>query len=97
MIIKKPTFIDKEVDCICDACGDSLYIKVAGERIKEGGQLSAEFGFASDGEDGNRYQVDLCQKCFFSTISSIKKRRNLLSLFAEDFEQPDETFGKVND
>lgn len=57
--------------------------------------LSAHWGYGSQ-HDGERYEVHLCENCFFRTLAGLRRERMVNSLFDQPVTTPqDETFGLV--
>lgn len=78
-------------DIHCAACGGSTRVPGYGQQH---GTLQAFWGYGSK-HDGERYQVHLCESCFFSTLAYLRQERRIHSLF--DHEQPadEQVFGQV--
>lgn len=72
----------------CDLCGDCTTNKNFGS---EYAVLEASWGYLSK-HDGNKYEIHLCEKCFFLTLDWMKKIRskNL------NINDNNARFGKVN-
>ncbi len=66
-------------DVNCDACGKSTTnYKDVGPNYAT---LESCWGYGSK-DDGNKYNIDLCEECFFEVLSFIKeKRRQVLGPF----------------
>lgn len=79
------------IDRCCDVCLDA---------VKEGtgaGQLQGYWPTAANGTM-ERYEVTLCQNCFFKVVSGLSRDRMLTGLFSEepdDFRRED--FGRLAD
>lgn len=54
-------------------------------------ELAAEFGEGSP-HAGKRYQVKLCEPCFFFALSTLKRQRTVNTMFDQD--TPGEDFGR---
>jgi hypothetical protein len=65
-------------DVLCDVCGDSTRVEGYGLQF---GALRASWGFGS-AHDGERYEVHLCEPCFFRTISGLRRERMVTSCSA---------------
>tara|TARA_R100001039_G_C1806674_1_gene80796 strand:+ start:388 stop:672 length:285 start_codon:yes stop_codon:yes gene_type:complete len=63
--------VDSVVGVICDVCGNEVCR--SGSK-PEFGTLSARWGYASS-HDGESYQVDLCEACFFSVLGGLREKR----------------------
>jgi len=90
-VIEKKS-VDTVVDTICDVCDASLNNDYCGHTYKEGGILSAQFGYGSK-QDGKAYHLDLCVTCFMFALSNLKEQRRVNTMFDGDKTQPDNTFG----
>ena len=69
--------IETVVDVTCDACGKSTRVDGGG---LEFGVLQAFWGYGSK-HDGERYEIHLCEGCFFSALSHILRDNALNNLF----------------
>ena len=74
------------VDKICDVCEESVIIELNNGKYEESGKLRANFGYGSQ-EDGNVYDLDLCEKCFKTALYALREQRR------EKFMLDDEKFG----
>ncbi|SDM97288.1 hypothetical protein [Vreelandella arcis] len=72
--------IDAVTDVVCDVCLSST--RVADEGL-EFATLQAQWGYGSQ-HDGERYELHLCESCFFSTLAYFKQERRVQNLFSED-------------
>lgn len=77
-------------DVLCDVCGDSTRVEGYGLQF---GTLRASWGYGS-AHDGERYEVHLCEPCFFRTISGLKRERMVNFMFSDE-EQEISDFGRV--
>ncbi|WP_406833972.1 hypothetical protein [Pseudomonas asiatica] len=79
--------VEKEavVDVSCDVCGSST-------RFLQYGMLQAHWGFGVL-HDGERYELHLCESCFFLTIAFLKQERRTATMFEGDSQQPEDDFG----
>jgi hypothetical protein len=75
---------------LCDVCGDSTRIEGYGLQF---GTLSASWGYGST-HDGERYEVHLCEPCFFRTISGLRRERMVNFMFSDE-DQDLRDFGLV--
>lgn len=73
----KPT---ESTHTVCDVCGDSTCVD---GRVPQVGRLCANWGSGSI-HDGQRYEIHLCECCFFRTLSGLRRERMVNSLFDED-------------
>lgn len=81
-------------DVLCDVCGTSTTKPGTPAQF---GVLSAHWGYGSQ-HDGERYEVHLCEGCFFSTLSGLRRQRMVEHMFDEESDQaikPDAPFGLV--
>lgn len=69
--------VETEVDRLCDVCNESVQIDVNGYKYEECAELIAEWGYGSK-EDGNKYQIDLCQDCFRFALNALKAHRSTI-------------------
>lgn len=67
-------------DVLCDVCGDSTRVEGGGLQF---GTLRASWGYGAT-HDGERYEVYLCEICFFRTISALKRERMVNFMFSEE-------------
>ena len=65
MEIKQLQQVKVITDVVCDVCNQSTELEFA--------TLSAHWGYGST-HDGERYELQLCKKCFFLCTGDIKKR-----------------------
>ncbi|GJA20712.1 MULTISPECIES: hypothetical protein [Aeromonas] len=76
------------VDILCDVCGCSTTTSF--------GTLEAHWGHSSVRHDGERYQVHLCEDCFFQALANLRQDHRLQNMFTEDYQPADpDTFGRV--
>ncbi|MGP8289639.1 hypothetical protein ACT3OH_05160 [Vreelandella zhanjiangensis] len=73
-----------EVDTITDVV---CYVCLCSTRISNGGlefaTLQAHWGYGST-HDGERYEIHLCESCFFHTTANLKQERRIQNLFSDD-------------
>ena len=93
MKILKEKLVESVVDRICDICEESVMINNGNEKLEECGELHASFGCGSKLEDGNKYHLDLCEKCFKVALFALRDYRRSIAMFDNDLRIPDETFG----
>ena len=72
--------IDTVTDMICDVCLCST--RIASDTF-EFATLKAHWGYGSE-HDGERYELHLCERCFFNTVSYLKQERRIQNLFSDD-------------
>lgn len=70
--------VDAITDVTCDVCGCSTQMAADSYQY---GTLQAHWGFES-GHDGQRFEVHLCEHCFFQTLAYIKQERRAQQLFS---------------
>lgn len=71
--------VDTVTDVRCDVCLISTQTTSGG---LEFAILQAHWGYGSR-HDGERYEVHLCEGCFFSTLAYFKQERRVQNLFSE--------------
>ena len=92
MLVKAVVPTEQVVDVRCDICGESTMM--AGEQNHA--TLSANWGYGSR-HDGERYEVHLCESCFFETLANLRQSHRQNNMFADDYELADlEHFGRVD-
>lgn len=92
MEVKQHEIVPVTVDVLCDACSKSTSPAGASPQF---GTLSAHWSYGS-AHDGERYEVHLCENCFFSTLAGLRRERLVNHMFdntAEIAGQPEEVFG----
>ena len=58
--------------------------------------LSANWGYGYR-HDGERYEVHLCERCFFETLANLRQFHRQNNMFADDYEPADpKHFGRVD-
>lgn len=67
-------------DIVCDICSSSTRLDTG---LQQFGTLKALWGPGS-GHDGQRYEVHLCELCFFQALANLKHERRTQNLFSED-------------
>lgn len=72
--------INTVTDVICDVCLCST--RIASDTL-EFATLKAHWGYGSE-HDGERYELHLCESCFFNTVSYLKQERSIQNLFSDD-------------
>ncbi len=80
------------VDILCDVCGASTTKSLG---TLEFGTLEACWGYGSQ-HDGERYQVHLCEGCFFGALANLRQEHRLMNMFSDDYQPADpDQFGKI--
>ena len=64
-------------DVRCDICDESTRLA---NGILQYGTLEAHWGYGA-AHDGERYEVHLCERCFFTTLAYLKQERRTAHLF----------------
>lgn len=77
-------------DVLCDVCGDSTRVEGFGLQF---GTLRASWGYGS-AHDGERYEVDLYEACFFRTLLGLRRERMVNFMFSDE-DQDLTDFGRV--
>ncbi|QWL62058.1 hypothetical protein HQ399_07255 [Aeromonas jandaei] len=91
MLVKEIVPTEQVVDILCDVCGRSTKTNFGTNQY---GSLSADFGYGSR-HDGERYQVHLCEMCFFGTLAIVRDMHRGHRMFDDDYEAANpETFGR---
>ena len=60
------------VEVICDVFGSSTCTADAAPQY---GELRASWGYGAE-HDGQRYELHLCEGCFFQALAMLKRQRN---------------------
>jgi len=72
--------IEAITDVTCDVCGSSTRMAAGSYQY---GTLQAHWGYGSD-HDGQRFEVNLCEHCFFQTLAYVKQERRVQRLFSSE-------------
>ena len=72
-------------DIHCDVCGSSTRVLGHGQQF---GTLQAHWGAGSN-HGGERYEVHLCEPCFFLALATLRQEHRIQHLFDET--EPDTT------
>lgn len=78
-------------DVRCDVCEESTRLPNGSLQF---GTLQSLWGYGSS-HDGERYEVHLCEQCFFSTLSYLKQERRVSHMFEEDLHASGQQFGLI--
>lgn len=78
-------------DIRCAVCGGATRVPGYGQQF---GTLQAWWGYGSQ-HDGERYQVLLCESCFFGALAYLRQERRIHTLFDDDQPADDQVFGRV--
>lgn len=89
MKITEKVEVDTVADVVCDVC-------LCSTRVENGGlefaTLSAHWGYGSR-HDGERYELHMCENCFFKAVADIKGNRRRENLFNDDYDFDDNNLG----
>ena len=80
------------IDVRCDICDEST--RLANGNLQYG-TLEAQWGYGA-AHDGERYEVHLCERCFFTTLAYLKQERRTVHLFDSDPISSEAELGLVN-
>lgn len=83
--------VETVVDITCDVCLQSTSVEGYGQQF---GTLQARWGYGSK-HDGERYEVHLCELCFFRTLSALRRERMVNTMFDEEPDTTEGEFGLV--
>lgn len=83
--------IEAVTDVKCDVCRCSTRSEIDGFQFAT---LQAHLGFGTK-HDGERYELHLCENCFFGTIAYIKQERRIQNIFDESDQANSEELGLV--
>jgi hypothetical protein len=85
--------VDTVTDVVCDVCQCSTGVPVGGF---EYATLGAQWGFGSK-HDGDKYELQICERCFFETVAYLKEQRRMHHMFDENEARhvPADRFGLV--
>ncbi|RAU48145.1 MULTISPECIES: hypothetical protein [unclassified Pseudomonas] len=83
--------IEAVTDVVCDICLLTTTVNGGGFQF---GTLQAHWGYGTK-HDGERYEVHLCEGCFFQAIANLKEQRRGQIMFRNDVEIMEDDFGLV--
>jgi hypothetical protein len=72
--------IEAVMDVVCDVCLLSTQVTNGGFQFAT---LQAHWGYGTK-HDGERYELHLCEGCFFQTIANLTQDRRTQTLFSDD-------------
>lgn len=72
--------IESVIDVVCDVC--QLSTRAASGQLQFA-TLQAHWGYGTK-HDGERYELHLCEGCFFQTVASLKQERLTQAIFRDD-------------
>lgn len=78
-------------DVTCDVCCQSTHVEGYGHQF---GVLQARWGYGAK-HDGERYEVHLCESCFFRTLAMLRRERMVNTMFDEEPNNTEDEFGLV--
>ncbi|AZC51733.1 hypothetical protein C4K35_4154 [Pseudomonas chlororaphis subsp. piscium] len=78
-------------DVQCDVCDASTRLENGNLQY---GKLEAHWGYGA-AHDGERYEVHLCERCFFITLAYLKQERRTLHLFDGDPRSAEDDLGLI--
>lgn len=82
--------VETVIDVVCDVCCCSTRLDTGGQF----GTLQARWG-CGNAHDGERYEVHLCEDCFFQTLAYLKQERRTQHLFSEGGQDLTNNLGLV--
>ncbi|MCF5031028.1 MULTISPECIES: hypothetical protein [Pseudomonas syringae group] len=83
--------IEAVTDVVCDVCQLTTRVQKGGLQFAT---LQALWGYGTK-HDGERYEVHLCEGCFFQAIANLKQERRTQSLFDDNGGLVEKDFGLV--
>lgn len=72
--------VETVIDVRCDVCDASTRVDMGGLQF---GSLQAKWGFCST-YDGERYEIHLCEGCFFQALAYLCQERQIQNMFSAD-------------
>lgn len=72
--------IESVIDVLCDVC--QLPTRVTSGQLQFA-TLQAHWGYGSK-HDGERYELHLCEGCFFQAVANLEQERRTQALFSDD-------------
>jgi hypothetical protein len=83
--------IETVTDVVCDVCRCSTRLNPGGHQFCT---LQAQWGYGT-AHDGERYELPLCEDCFFRTLAYLKQERRIQHLFSEEGQALTDNLGLV--
>lgn len=83
--------VEAVTDVLCDVCRCSTRLNTG---VHQFGTLQAHWGYGT-AHDGERYELHLCEGCFFQALAYLKQERRTQHLFSEDGEDLTDNLGLV--
>ncbi|RYD69609.1 MAG: hypothetical protein EOP84_28140 [Verrucomicrobiaceae bacterium] len=78
-------------DVVCDFCRLTTRVNGGGLQFAT---LQAHWGYGSK-HDGERWEIHLCEDCFFQAVAGLKQERRIHGIFDESGGMPDDDFGLI--
>jgi hypothetical protein len=72
--------IESVMDVVCDVCQLSTRLTSGGLQFAT---LQAHWGYGTK-NDGERYELHLCESCFFQAVANLKQERRTQTLLTDD-------------
>ncbi len=91
MKITERVEVESVVDVTCDVCDTSTRIEESGYQF---GTLQAHWGYGTQ-HDGERYEMHLCEHCFFQALANLKEQRRVEHMFSDDPQEHSNDLGLV--
>ncbi|TFF51883.1 hypothetical protein C5609_11765 [Pseudomonas putida] len=79
-------------DVRCDVCSESTRLATGSLQY---GRLEAQWGYGT-AHDGERYEVHLCEHCFFTTLAYLRQERRTIHFFEDDARPSEDELGLVS-
>ena len=86
-----PVEVESVLDVRCDVCSTSTHFEKSGYQF---GTLQAHWGYGT-AHDGKRYEIHLCEGCFFQALAYLKQERRIQNMFSTDATEPSSDLGLV--
>lgn len=83
--------VETVTDVVCDVCHCSTRLDTGGHQF---GTLQAYWGNGT-AHDGERYELHLCEECFFRTLAYLRQERRTQHLFSEDSQDLTDDLGLI--
>lgn len=84
--------IESANDVLCGVCNESTSVEFHGPQVAT---LRANWELRSP-PNGERYEIHLCEQCFFSVLADLRRKRMLITMFSDGGEDLS-NFGRVAD
>ncbi|MBD8709631.1 hypothetical protein IFT47_23650 [Pseudomonas sp. CFBP 13711] len=83
--------IEAITDVLCDVCRLTTRSESGNLQFAT---LQALWGYGAE-HDGERYELHLCEGCFFQAVANLKQQRRVQNLFCDDDGMLSDDFGLV--